>query len=196
MPRRVSLKDSIKIYYAYRLGTDSSDREVFSSVKECYAQLSSREGDSKYSRYGSEDTYTLSIIINIDNNTQYFDKYTRIWVFNEPICASDDNDYVIVSDPVVKNGQFIIDCDSVAVNYTDFWYLYDSRILKFQAIDKMEDNCFFVKKNVYLPIDTNTQMWYIEPDDKTSKDGSMRLTNKVYQNKFVKYEIEKLDDNE
>lgn len=189
MPRRISRKDSKEIFYAYRLGF-SDGKEVFGAINSCLAYVGDNSGNSKDSEFGSDNDYRVEIIIGFNNQTKFFDKYTRIWVNECPRTSDDAPDYVIVAEPEKRDGQILITCESSAINHIDLYYLFDGKIITFEAIDDLENGKFYVLPNVYLPIDIDTKMWYLEPVDENDENGTLKIIEVNSTNKCVEYSVE------
>ena len=66
MARRNALKDSTKIYYAYRLGINSKNQEVFDDIREAMALIAEKSGTVADSRMGSQTSYDVQFIVNLD----------------------------------------------------------------------------------------------------------------------------------
>ena len=190
MPRRIALKDSQTIYYAYRLGVTQKSQEVFGEIKEALAYVADKSGTVFDSRMGSETSYNLQFIVNLDNDTKLIDEYTRVWIKTLPRLSEDKPDYEIVAAPNKRDGQLLVSCRSTAINYSEFYYEYNGEVLRFMAIDDLENQKFLVPANMYLPIDFDTKLWYDVPDDISSKEYAMAVVGKKEVDGFVEYEVE------
>lgn len=190
MPRRISLKDSQNIYYAYRLGLNHKSQEVFDEIKQTRAYVSDKSGTAYDSKMGTETAYNLQFIVNEDSDTSKIDEYTRVWIRTLPRMSSDKPDYEIVARPEKRDGQIIVSCRSTAVNYSEFYYEYNGEILRFMAIDDLENLKFIVPSNVYLPIDFDTKLWYDVPDDIESVEYAMSMVGKEENNGYIEYSVE------
>lgn len=190
MPRRIALKDSQTIYYAYRLGVNQKSQEVFDDIKQARAYVADKSGTVYDSRMGSETSYNLQFIVNLDTDTAKIDEYTRVWIKEQPRMSEDKPDYEIVARPDKRDGQLLVSCRSTAVNYSEFYYEYNGEVLRFMAIDDLENLKFLVPANMYLPIDFDTKLWYDVPDDVDSTDYAMSMVGKTENNGYVEYEVE------
>lgn len=190
MARRLAKKDSSTIYYAYRLGINSNNKEVFDEVKSVSAFVADKSGTAFDSRMGTETSYDVQFIVNVDGNTSKIDEYTRVWLKMTPRTSDDKPDYEIVSSPEHKNGQLLFSCRSTATNKSEFYYEYNSEVLRFMAVDDLENLKFIVPINMYLPIDFNTKLWYDEPDGIDDTEFLMRLVDKEEVNGNIEYTVE------
>ena len=196
MPRRNSKKDCITIYYAYRLGIDENGKQVFGDIKSCEAYFSDRSGGFEYANYGSEKNYGTRLILQNIEATRYFDEYTKIWVFSTPTSSDQQADYLIKSEPEIRDGQILLDCDSLAVNHRDLYYLYNGNIVRFTAIFNKDGGVFYTPINQYLPIDRSTKMWFNEPDDAESDEDILEFVSKRTRPKFIEYTVRVLESEE
>lgn len=198
MPRRNPKKDSITIYYAYRLGFNEENKPVFGAVKSCEAYFSDRSGEFDYAQFGSDNKFGTHLILQDTEATRYFDKYTKIWVFSTPTSSNQQADYLIKSEPEIRDGQIMLDCDSLAVDNRQLYYLYNDEIIRFTAIFNESASVFYTPLNQYLPIDKTTVMWYNEPDD-AEEAATMTFVSKRIRAKFIEYTVrlvEEEDENE
>lgn len=189
MPRQIPKKDCIKIYYAYRLGIDQNGVQQFGAIKSCDAYFSDRSGGFEYARYGSETDYGTRLILQDSEATKYFDEYTKIWVFSTPTSSDEQPDYIIKNEPTIRDGQIMFECDSVAVNNRQLYYLYGNAIIRFTAIFNESAGVFYTPTNVYLPIDKSTKMWFTEPDDAESDEDVMVFVSKRSRAKYNEYNV-------
>lgn len=193
MPRRNPKKDSITIYYAYRLGFNEENKPVFGDVKSCEAYFSDRSGEFEYAQFGSDNKFGTHIILQDTEETRYFDKYTKIWVFSTPTSSDQQADYLIKSEPEIRDGQILFDCESLAVNNRQLYYLYNGSVVRFTAIFKESDGVFYTPLNQYLPINRTTVMWYNEPDDATD-EPTMVFVSKRTRSKYIEYTVRLVDE--
>ena len=190
MARRLAKKDSSTIYYAYRLGINSNSQEVFDEVKSVSAFVADKSGTSFDSRMGTETSYDVQFIVNYDDNTSKIDEYTRVWLKMTPRTSDDKPDYEIVSSPERRNGQLLFSCRSTATNKSEFYYEYNGEILRFMAVDDLENLKFIVPINMYLPIDFDTKIWYDEPEDTDDTEFLMEMVDKEQVGDTIEYTVE------
>lgn len=193
MPRQQSLKDKKTIYFAYRLGK-SGRKYLYSEVHSISAFVSDNGGKSPYSRMGTDENFFINIIIPYNAETQYIDRYTKIWVNEVPLSSNDDADFSITTDVVERNGEILLSCESTAVDHIDLYYEYEGNVVSFMAIDDLDNGLFYTAKNVYLPIDTSTQMWYEEPSNVYDTNNTMRLVEISKERNRIAYTVV-LEDN-
>lgn len=189
MPRRLSLKDTSTIYYAYRLGFNARNQEVFGDVNEVVALVSDRSGNVSDSRMGTETSYDLQFIVNEDDDTAKINEYTRVWVKMSPRTSDDKPDYEIVAKPKSRNGQILVSCRSTATNSSEFYYEYNGEVLRFMAVDDLENSKFLVPKNTYLPIDFDTKVWYDYPEDIDSTDYMLEIEGIGEDDGYIVYTV-------
>lgn len=190
MARRNALKDSTKIYYAYRLGINSNNQEVFDDIREAMALIAEKSGTVADSRMGSQTSYDVQFIVNLDEDTTKIDEYTRVWLRTLPRTSSDKPDYEIVAKPERANGQMLVSCRSTATNQQEFYYEHNGDILRFIAIDDLENFKFIVPKNMYLPIDFDTKLWYDEPEDANDTECRMSIVDIEENGGYTEYTVE------
>lgn len=190
MPRRNSLKDTRMIYYAYRLGFNARNQEVFGDVNEVAALVADWSGTATDSRMGTETSYDLQFLVSEDENTEKIDEYTRVWINMSPRTSDDKPDYEIVSKPKSRNGQVLVSCRSTATNNSEFYYEYNGEVLRFMAVDDLENYKILVPKNMYLPIDFDTKVWYDLPDDTDSTDCLLKIVGIEEDGRYVEYTVE------
>lgn len=190
MARRLALKDCSTIYYAYRLGINSKSQEVFGEVKSVSAFVADKSGTAFDSRMGTETSYDVQFIVNSDENTSLIDEYTRVWLKMTPRTSDDKPDYEIISSPERRNGQLQFSCRSTATNKSEFYYEHNGEVLRFMAVDDLENLKFIVPINMYLPIDFDTKLWYDEPEDVNDTEFLMKLVDKEEVNGNIEYTVE------
>lgn len=190
MPRRNALKDSIKIYYAYRLGINSNSKEVFSEVQSVIAYLSDRDGSAPDDKFGTDNNYDVSFLIPKTIETQYFDKYTKVWIYSTPQSSGEQADYKIVAEPNIRDGQIYVRCQSVAIDNHNFYYEYNGDVIRFTAIWNEANSVFYTPSNMYLPIDEETKLWFVEPDSIEDEVGLIKLLSKTEYKKYTEYAVE------
>lgn len=190
MARRLAKKDSSTIYYAYRLGINSNNQEVFDEVKSVSAFVADKSGTAFDSRMGTETSYDVQFIVNVDGNTSKIDEYTRVWLKMTPRTSDDKPDYEIVSSPEHRNGQLLFSCRSTATNKSEFYYEYNGEVLRFMAVDDLENLKFIVPTNMYLPIDFDTKIWYDEPEDTDDTEFLMEMVDKEQVGDTIEYTVE------
>lgn len=195
MPRRNPKKDCITIYYAYRLGIDQNGIQQFGAIQSREAYFSDRSGNFEYSRYGSQDGYGTTLILQDTEDTRYFDEYTKVWVFSTPISSDQQADYLVREKPEIRDGQLLVRCDSLAVDNTNLYYLYGDKVVEFTAIFNKDAGVFYTPTNQYLPLDRNTKMWYEEPDD-ASDDATMAFVSKRTRAKYAEYTVRIIESEE
>lgn len=196
MPRQIPKKDCIRIYYAYRLGFDQNGVQQFGAIQSCDAYFSDRSGGFEYAQYGSDTNYGTQLILQDSEATRYFDEYTKIWVFSTPTSSNEQPDYIIKSEPTIRDGQIMFDCDSVAVNNRQLYYLYGNAIIRFTAVFNESAGMFYTPTNMYLPIDKNTKMWFTEPDDADTAEDVMALKSKRIRTKYIEYAFDIVEPEE
>lgn len=190
MPRRNSLKDCSTIYYAYRLGFNARNQEVFGDVNEVVALVSDWSGNATDSRMGTENSYDLQFLVSRDEKTAKIDEYTRVWINMSPRTSDDKPDYEIVMKPTSRDGQVLVSCRSTATNNSEFYYEYNGEVLRFMAVDDLENYKFLVPRNIYLPIDFDTKVWYDYPDDTDSTENMLEIVDIEENGKYVEYTVE------
>lgn len=190
MPRRNQLKDKRTVYIAYRYGIDEKGNEVFSDPIEQGAIISLTNGSSPDGRYGTDHNYSYEILFDKNEKTKYINLYTRIWVNKIPFNSTDAPDCIITKDPETANGQILVSCETSAVNESEFFYEFNGKVLRFVARDDLENNRFYTSANVYLPVDIDTKMWYIEPEDINDEYSTMRLVEKNEYKGYIEYVVE------
>lgn len=196
MPRRNALKDSITIYYAYRLGINSNGKEIFDDVRETTAYVSDRDGLAPDSHFGTDNDYSLAFLITENENTRYFDKYTKVWIYSSPISSDEQADYKITAEPISRDGQLYVKCESIAVDHHDFYYLKDEVIINFTVVWDEENSTFYTPRNMYLPLDEETKLWYVEPDNVEDEVGLIKLVEKRTTRKYTAYVVEAVKEEE
>lgn len=188
MPRRINIKDGQVIYYAYRIGFVDGI-EKFDEVKSCIAYVSDSDGNFSYGNAGSEYNFSVDIIINLNSDTYFIDKYTKIWVTTVPIDSSDKPDYIINTEPLHRDGQILISCTSSTLDNIQLYYQYGEDVISFEAIDDLENNKFIIKSNTFLPIDTNTKLWYLKPVDINDTNNTMSVQEIKRSKKITEYMV-------
>lgn len=190
MPRRNLVKDKRTVYIAYRYGIDANGNEVFGDPIEESAIVSLTSGSSPDGKYGTEHDYSYEILFDKNERTKYINLYTRIWVNKIPFSSTDSPDCIISKDPETSDGQILVSCETSAVNESEFYYEFGGKVLSFVARDDLENNRFYTPANMYLPIDNETKMWYLEPVDSNDTENTMRLDKKVENKNFIEYVVE------
>lgn len=191
MPRQNALKDSFKIYFAYRLGITENDTELFADVNSVMAYSSDKSGSSPDDRFGTDSNYTITLIIQDTEQTHYFDRYTKLWLYSTPKSSDDQANYRLVAEPIYRDKQIYLRCQSVAINNKFLFYLYGDKIVSFSVVYDTDNNKFYVPTNMYLPITKNTKLWYCEPDDKDSEEDTLTIIRKKEYSKFTEYTVER-----
>lgn len=190
MPRRNQEKDKRTVYIAHRYGFDKNGNEIYGNPIEQRAVVSLYSGNSEDDRFGTDHNYSFRILFDVNSETKYINLNTRIWLNTTPINSTDKPDCEISKEPEFADGQVLVSCNSTSVNETEFFYEYEGRVLSFVAKDDLENNRFFTNANVYLPIDNETKMWYLEPADIYDDYGTMTLINKTERYNIIEYEVE------
>lgn len=190
MPRRNQEKDKRTVYIAHRYGIDANGNEIFGEPIEQNAVVSLYKGSSPDDNYGTASGLSFDLLFDKNSVTKYINLYTRIWVNTMPISSADSPDCVIASPPEMADGQILVACNSTAVNEGEFYYEYNGKVLSFVARDDLENNRFYTATNVYLPIDNETKMWYLEPADIEDSVGTMRFIEKKERKGYIEYTVE------
>lgn len=190
MPRRNQEKDKRTVYIAHRYGIDADGNEIFGDPIEQKAVVSLYNGSSPDDKYGTANSVSFELLFDKNSVTKYINLYTRVWVNTIPISSTDSPDCVIASPPEMADGQILVACNSTAVNEDEFYYEYNGKVLSFIARDDLENNRFYTATNVYLPIDNETKMWYLEPEDIKDSVGTMRFIEKKEHKGYIEYTVE------
>lgn len=189
MPRQNARKDSITIYYAYRLGINEDGIERFGNTKSVLAYADDRSGTAPDSVFGTDNNYSLQLLIPVTEATRYFDKYTKIWVRSTPKSSDDQADYKIQAEPLERDGQIYVQLQSIAVDHRDLYYLYNGEIITFSAIWNDEQHKFYTPTNMYLPIDKKTKMWYEQPENEDDENGRLTFKSKRTLRRYIEYTV-------
>lgn len=189
MARRIAIKDGSTIYFANRIGVDTQGIGVYNGTTECTAYVADYSGSSPNSRFGSDNNYSLQIILQDCEDTKYINQYTKFWIYEFPRASSDPCDYMPISEPIHRDGQLLVSLNSVQVNYSDLYYAYNNRVIIFTAADYLENNKFYIKNNTYLPVAIGDTMWYLEPVNASDTNNTMTVTNITQYDKYVEYEV-------
>lgn len=190
MPRRIQEKDKRTVYIAYRYGLDENGNAVFGEPIEQKAIVSMFGGESPNSEYGTAHSLSFELLFDKNSATKYINLYTRVWVNKIPITSDDSPDCEITKPPENADGLILVNCSSTAVNDTTLYYEFGGKVLSFVAKDDLENNRFYTEPNVYLPIDSDTKMWYIEPTDIDDVDCTMAIVDKNETKKYIEYTVE------
>ena len=62
--------------------------------------------------------------------------------------------------------------------------------MRFIAIDDLENFKFIVPKNMYLPIDFDTKLWYDEPEDVNDTECRMSIVDIEENGGYTEYTVE------
>ena len=182
MPRRVSLKDTKKFYYAYKIGKDRQE-VYYGEVIEGKGQFTDYNGTRQVNYYGETFEYNATLVLQANNF--FIDKFTKIWLGIRPNDNKQDATYKITGISDIKDGLFILFLKSNVPNSDTLWIEYDGKILEIDTTFDYENKIAKIPKNVYCPIDYLTKVWYNKPNDINSVEDLIKLSYKEVDGDYL-----------
>lgn len=190
MPKGLRLADCQKIYFAYKLGTDSNDKVVYSEIQSVMAQKAEVTGSTRYEIYGKSVNYSNTLILPHNKDTQFIDEFTKLWVETLPIDTDTLADYQIMQRGRMVDGLFTLYISKIAEENRPIWFESGGEIYKTDINFNYDTLVGIMPKSKYLPIDEETVIWYRKPVDKNETVAKIRLKDKWLHNDNYVLEFE------
>ncbi len=189
MPKRLSLKDKKRIYYAYKIG-EINGVSYFSDVYPLDCQFSSFRGNKSVYEYGVKLDYDATAIIEYNDETKYIDKFTKFWFGSKPIDGNSTSDFTIVKVSDVHNGLFVVNLSSKTQNSHNIWYEVDGNIYTADVMFSKEQLKVVTPKNMFMPIWYTSKVWYREPKNADDTNNAIHLVDINETENYTEYIFE------
>lgn len=194
MPKRVSLKDSEVFYFKYKIGK-TNNKVVYTELKKAEGQFTYFSSTRRANFYGTEFEYNVTLVLEYNETTKYFDEFTKIWhckpfEIDDTFCSFKING---VSKPV--DGLFTVYLKQEISNHNNLWYELDGEIYEIDCMFHIENLTANIPSNMYCKIDYFTKVWYEEPESVETTNCLLKLVYKEEFTNVVFFKFEEIKDN-
>ena len=174
MPKRLKKSDKETVFFSYRLGVKNGI-SFYDQINVGEAQFVSFDRYVNNENYGKELTYNALLLFEVDNYTQFIDEFTKFWVREKPLSADTPTNYRVNSVSKPENGIISVYLSSLTTNNYTLWYLYKGQILETQMQFDIDTLRGVAPKNMYLPWNETTKIWYEEPENANTTTALLRV---------------------
>lgn len=183
------IPNSIKqpIYVSFVMGIEN-DKTVYTEPIKIYVQKQDVKSLVTRDDVGIIPDYDRVILVPYGDMSKYINEEALLWVDVEP--NGQNMDYQIKRVGDVIDGNFTLFCNSLTKNTTPLYYSIDNRIIKTKV--DMKDLVAIVPFNQYLPINKDSKLWLVCPEDINSTVGQIRLVKKTKLKKAYQLVFERL----
>jgi hypothetical protein len=178
------------IYVAYALG-DNNGKVGHDEPIQIHAQIEDVRSLVLREDVGFVPDYDRLILVPYGEKTQFIDEQSLLWISVDPNASKSNMDYKIERVGDVIDGNFILYCNSLTPNTKSIYYERSGKI--YQVKVDLNKNVVMLPLNKYLPIDTNTKVWFKKPENAESTDGLVRLVSKQRLEKSYKLTFAKVE---
>lgn len=175
------------IYVSFVMGVEN-DKTVYTEPIKIYVQKNDVKSLVTRDDVGIIPDYDRLILVPYGDMSKYINEETLLWVDVEP--NGQNMDYQIKRVGDIIDGNFTLFCNSLTKNTVPLYYNIGDRIIKTKV--DMKDLVAIVPFNQYLPIDKESKLWLVRPEDISSTDGLIRLVKKTKLEKSYQLIFEKV----
>ena len=172
MPKRISVKESKKFYYAYKLG-NLKDKVYYSKINEAEGQFTTYNGGKKSNYYGEEFEYNATIIL--EEKIKHINTFTKFWIISIPISVEEEPTHKIIRIGDIKDGLYTVYLKSTVSNVNNLWYEYDGNVLEIDVFFDFDTLTAKIPKSNYCEINYMTKVWFTEPESVDSLQDRLKV---------------------
>lgn len=188
----MAVYDNLEIYVAYYIGEDlESGEKIYTKPHKIYANVGNPFDIEDMNDIGRVEKYDRTLYVDAGENTQFIREDTRLWVDCIPNESCDNFDYVLtrVSDNI--GGYLRLYVNAVAPDTQFMFYSNDGEhIFRIKVYYDKASNTAIVPKNMYLPINKDSLVWYRKPSNIGDTNHLLRYIDKTEYERTYTYNFE------
>lgn len=188
---RLLKKDCKEVYISFYIGLDLDDKPVYTEPQKVFAQVGDVTAYILSENIGDIPGYDRILQFEVGDMVEYLREDSLLWIDAIPNKQKTNMDYKIEKLGDVVNGIVQLFCSRTTPNTTPIYYCNDGKNI-YQVKIIYKDYEAIVPRNMYLPIDCSSLVWYLRPANAESTKGRIVVSDieeleDVYKITFRKY---------
>lgn len=185
--------DNREIYIAYCMGEDvDSEKLVYTEPHTIFANVSEPVSFETLDNIGRIPEYDRTLVVEVGEKTEFIREDSILWIDTLPNENKDNYDYVISRVGDVVNGKMKVYCNAVTPSLQVLYYSNDKTNI-YQIKVFFNGLVAVVPKNMYFPVTSNTDVWYLKPDSVETTKGKIKFVDKIEYIRTYAYVFEDVE---